>query len=350
MSELESILQSLEQQKPLTVQDFSLLLKERTPGLSRRLRQRAAQIRDQAYGRKVFIRGLIEFTNYCRNNCYYCGIRRDNGQVPRYRLTRDEILECCSHGYELGFRTFVLQGGEDGYFTDQRMVQLIQDIKGAWPDCALTLSIGEKSRESYALFRQAGADRYLLRHETADPAHYAMLHPAQMSLEHRMNCLRDLKELGYQTGAGMMVGTPGQTWETLGEDLFFLQELKPQMVGIGPFLPHHQTPFCQEPPGDVELTLDLLAITRIMLPQVLLPATTALGSAQSDGRERGILAGANVVMPNLSPRDVRAKYTLYDNKRSLGSEAAEGLALLRRSMNALGFQVVVDRGDFQNGE
>lgn len=347
MKDLNEILNRLEQGSRLAEDDFCQLLESLNPHISSRLRTRAAQVRDQIYGRVIFIRGLVEFTNYCKNNCFYCGIRRDNTQVSRYRLTKDEILACCSHGYDLGFRTFVLQGGEDPYMTDDRIVDLASSIKSRWPDCALTLSIGERPKESYQRFRQAGADRYLLRHETADPEHYRLLHPAQMSLQHRMNCLRELKDLGFQTGAGMMVGTPGQTSRTLAKDLMFLQELQPQMVGIGPFLPHHQTPFAKEPAGDVELTLDLLAITRLILPHVLLPATTALGSAQEDGRERGILSGANVVMPNLSPQDVRAKYSLYDNKRSLGSEAAEGLELLRRSMASIGFEVAVDRGDYR---
>lgn len=308
----------------------------------------ACRIRDEQYGRRVFIRGLIEFTNICRNDCYYCGIRKSNHCAKRYRLTREEILECCREGWALGFRTFVLQGGEDPWFTDQRMVELIQAIKGEFPNCALTLSIGERERESYLAFRRAGADRYLLRHETADAKHYRFLHPEEMSLEHRMNCLRELKELGFQTGAGFMVGSPGQTIHTLAKDLMFLQELRPEMVGIGPFLPHHDTPFHDQPPGSVELTLYLLSLVRIMLPDVLLPATTALGTASRKGREAGILAGANVVMPNLSPASVREKYLLYDNKICTGNEAAENLSALRASMSAIGFQVAIDRGDHKS--
>lgn len=339
------LLDRLEAGERLEQQEFVALLSGLEPGHSAELRRRGSAVRQREYGSEVFIRGLIEYTNYCQNDCYYCGIRRRNRKAARYRLTEAEILECCQEGYELGFRTFVLQGGEDGYFTDRRMVELIGEIKSRWQECALTLSIGEKSRESYAAFRAAGADRYLLRHETADPSHYRKLHPAELSLENRKRCLWDLKELGFQTGAGMMVGSPGQTWETLAADLVFLQELQPEMVGIGPFLPHHDTPFAQEPAGSVELTLDLLAIVRLMLPQVLLPATTALGTAQADGRERGLRCGANVVMPNLSPASVRSKYMLYDNKLSSGSEAAEGLRSLKEKLDAVGFFIAENRGD-----
>lgn len=312
------------------------------------LTQEAAALRQKYYGNKVFVRGLIEFTNYCKNNCLYCGIRRDNRQVERYRLTMEEILECCEQGAELGYQTFVLQGGEDPYFTDERMVEIIKTIKANYPNHALTLSIGEKSYDTYKKFKDAGADRYLLRHETANDAHYQKLHPKEMSLHNRMRCLYDLKSLGYQTGAGFMVGTPGQTMETLSDDLIFLQELKPEMVGIGPFIPHHETPFAHEPSGSVELTLFLLSVIRIMLPSVLLPATTALGTAAGDGRERGMLAGANVVMPNLSPVKNRKMYELYDNKICTGDESAQCRMCLERRMSSIGFEVVSDRGDFIN--
>lgn len=305
----------------------------------------ARQVREQWYGNDVYIRGLIEFTNYCRNDCYYCGIRRSNRQALRYRLTEEEIISCCKKGYELGFRTFVLQGGEDMFFTDLHLSRLVAKIKDNHPDCAVTLSVGERSRKSYEMFFQAGADRYLLRHETADIGHYGQLHPKEMSLENRKRCLWDLKEIGFQTGAGMMVGSPGQTVDCLLKDLEFLQELQPDMVGIGPFIPHHQTPFASEPAGTVKQTLHLLAIVRLILPKVLLPATTALGTVNQDGREKGILAGANVVMPNLSPKNVRDKYLLYDGKRNTGTEAAEGLGNLRESMERIGYHVVCGRGD-----
>lgn len=310
-----------------------------------RLREEAVRLRKQYYGNKVFTRGLIEFTNYCKNNCYYCGIRNGNCHAERYRLTDDEILECCQQGYALGYRTFVLQGGEDPYYTDEKMVKIIQSIKKEFPDCALTLSIGEKSYGSYQLFRNAGADRYLLRHETADESLYRSLHPEGMSLENRKNCLYNLKKLGYQVGAGFMVGTPEQTISHLAEDLLFLQELQPHMVGIGPFIPHHDTIYAEKSAGSVELTLLLLSIIRIMLPKVLLPATTALGTLDPRGREKGLSAGANVVMPNLSPVKNRKLYELYDNKICTGEEAAECRGCLSRRVESIGYQLVVERGD-----
>lgn len=346
--EKESCLQALEEGKILTRGQWKTLVSDPCEEDAKLLAQKAARIRDERYGKNVFVRGLIEFTNYCRNDCYYCGIRNGNARAQRYRLTKEEILECCREGYALGFRTFVLQGGEDPWFTDGRMVDLISAIKGEFPDCALTLSIGEREEDSYRAFRQAGADRYLLRHETADPEHYRLLHPPALSLKHRLNCLRTLKRLGFQTGAGFMVGSPGQTADTLASDLAFLQELQPEMVGIGPFLPHRDTPFGGREAGSVELTLYLLSLVRILLPDVLLPATTALGTAAADGREAGVLAGANVVMPNLSPANVRGKYLLYDNKICTGNEAAENLTALRRSMEAIGYRVAVDRGDHRS--
>ena len=313
----------------------------------RYLAKRAAQVRDRIYGNRVFIRGLIEFTNYCRNDCNYCGIRRRNRNCSRYRLTLEQILHCCEAGYGLGFRTFVLQGGEDPWFTRERITDLVRAIKGRFPDCALSLSVGEKDRGTYQEWFDAGADRYLLRHETADADHYSSLHPKELSLENRMRCLRDLKEIGYQTGCGFMVGSPGQTPELILKDLRFIQEFKPQMVGIGPFIPHKDTMYREEPAGSAALTLRLLAILRLMLPDVLLPATTALGTVLGDGRQQGMLHGCNVVMPNLSPEDVRDKYALYDNKLSFGAEAAESVQLLKTSMASIGHQVVADRGDWK---
>lgn len=309
------------------------------------LKEEAVRIRKKYYGNKVYTRGLIEFTNYCRNNCYYCGIRRDNRNIIRYRLTKEEILSCCRSGYELGYRTFVLQGGEDLWYTDERMVEIIREMKKQYPDCAITLSVGEKSYESYRKFRQAGADRYLLRHETADEGLYRSLHPASMSLANRKQCLYDLKGLGYQVGAGFMVGAPGQTLSHIAKDLVFLQELRPEMVGIGPFIPHHDTVYAKETAGSVQLTLFLLAVIRIMLPGVLLPATTALGTMDPLGREKGLAAGANVVMPNLSPVKNRKLYELYDNKICTGDEAAECRHCLGRRVESVGYRLVEDRGD-----
>lgn len=307
------------------------------------LAQQAAQ---KSFGRQIFVRGLIEFTNYCKNDCYYCGIRRSNKNAARYRLTQEEILECCHAGYGLGFRTFVLQGGEDYFYSDEDIAAIVRAIKAQHPDCAVTLSIGERSRKTYALWKQAGADRYLLRHETADFAHYAKLHPAELSAKNRQNCLYTLKELGYQAGAGFMVGSPCQKAENLADDLMFLQKLRPQMIGIGPFIPHHDTPFKDEPAGSVELTLVLLAVLRLLFPHVLLPATTALGTLAPGGRLLGIKAGANVIMPNLSPQNVRGKYLLYDNKLHTGAEAAEALNELQREVASIGYRIVSARGDY----
>lgn len=310
-----------------------------------RLSREAVRIRKENYGDKIYTRGLIEFTNYCKNNCYYCGIRRGNKHASRYRLTPGEIMECCQEGYRLGFRTFVLQGGEDPYFNDQRMAEIVSGIKETYPDCAVTLSIGEKSKESYRLLKEAGADRYLLRHETANEEHYRFLHPEEMSLKARKQCLYDLREIGFQVGAGFMVGSPGQRMEHLAEDFLFLKELNPHMVGIGPFIPHHDTRYREEPGGSVELTVFLLSVLRIVLPKALLPATTALGTLDPYGREKGFCAGANVVMPNLSPLSVRKKYELYDNKINAGDDGEKCLENLRERAKSVGYRLVCERGD-----
>ena len=306
----------------------------------------ARRVTEERFGRKIYIRGLIEFTNICHNDCLYCGIRCSNKCVERFRLSDDEIMACCENGYRLGFRTFVLQGGEDGFYDDDKMCKLIARIREAYPDCAITLSIGERSRESYQRMYDAGADRYLLRHETANAEHYAKLHPAVMSYDNRMRCLKDLHEIGYQTGCGFMVGSPYQTAETLAEDLLFIREFKPEMVGIGPFLPQSGTPFGEFQAGSVDMTVFLISLIRLMLPDVLLPATTALGSAEDDGRIRGILAGANVYMPNLSPEENRSKYLLYDNKAGLKDEASYVLEQLDIKLKKLGYSIAVTRGDY----
>jgi len=311
------------------------------------LRSEARKAADKVFGNKVFIRGLIEFTNYCRCDCFYCGIRRSNDTVQRYRLDKETILECCKEGYEAGLRTFVLQGGEDGYFTDERLCDIVASIKNNHPDCAVTLSVGERSRESYQKLYDAGADRFLLRHETADCDHYAVLHPQNQTLENRMNCLRDLKEIGYQVGCGFMVGSPYQTPLDIATDLKFIEEFSPHMCGIGPFIAHKDTPFAKEPNGDSLITCYLLAIIRLIKPTILLPATTALATVAEDGRKMGISCGANVVMPNLSPINQRSKYTLYDNKAYLDTEAAEGLEILKKSLKDIGARVVTARGDIK---
>lgn len=305
----------------------------------------AAEITKQRFGNRVFFRGLIEFSNICKNDCFYCGIRRSNADVRRYRLTESEILDCCREGYRLGYRTFVLQSGEDGALTDSVMTHLVTAIKEQHPDCAVTLSLGERSYESYAAMFAAGADRYLLRHETANAAHYAALHPSAMSFDNRIRCLYDLKNIGYQVGCGMMVGTPHQTAETLADDMEWICRFQPEMVGIGPFLPHCATPFAAYPSGSRSCTLFLLSLTRIMLPDVLLPATTALGTAAEDGYMHGVLAGCNVVMPNLSPQNVRKHYLLYDNKSGTEVTAEESFSRLKQQMEAVGREVVTSRGD-----
>ena len=309
--------------------------------------EKAREVSQQYYGNKVFARGLVEFTNYCKNNCYYCGIRCANKKVERYRLTKEEILSCCRIGNELGFKTFVLQGGEDPFFTDEKILDIIAAIKEEYPDNALTLSFGERSYASYLSFKNADADRYLLRHETANPEHYSRLHPKNLSNIPRKQCLFDLQQIGFQTGTGFMVGSPYQTIENLVEDMLFIAEFKPQMLGIGPFIPHKDTPFADFPAGSVELTLFLLALSRLLLPHVLLPATTALGTLDSQGREKAVLAGANVVMPNLSPLNVRKKYMIYNNKIATGLEAAEGVKKLSESMTAIGYELVHERGDYR---
>lgn len=309
------------------------------------LRRYADETRQKSYGKKVFLRGLIEVSSYCRNDCLYCGIRRSNKEADRYRLSREEIMSCCENGYGLGFRTFVMQGGEDSFFTDDFMCSVISEIKEKYPDCAVTLSLGERSYDSYKRMKEAGADRYLLRHEAASEELYSKLHPAEMSLAHRKECLFQLRELGYQVGAGFMVGAPHQTTDHIIADLRFLQELRPQMIGIGPFVPHHNTPFADKSGGTLALTLRLLGILRLMFPKVLLPATTALGTIAPNGRELGLKTGCNVVMPNLSPVKVRKKYDLYDNKICTGEEAAECRGCLQRRIESAGYEVSAERGD-----
>ncbi len=329
----------------LSLSDYVKLIEARSEESAELLRTLALKKRKKIYGNHIFVRGLIEISNICKNNCFYCGIRKGNKNCNRYRLTKDEILACCEKGYRLGFRTFVLQGGEDDSFTDEFLCELIGKIKEKHADCAVTLSLGEKSRRSYEQLYRAGADRYLLRHETADCEHYMKLHPEEMSFERRMRCLRDLKEIGYQTGCGFMVGSPFQTTESLAKDLKFVEEFRPDMCGIGPFIPHPETHFANFPAGSVSLTCYLLSILRLIQPNILLPATTALASLEKNGRELGILSGANVVMPNLSPVNVREKYELYANKASSGTESAEQLNILKEQMSDIGYEIAVDRGD-----
>ena len=341
------LIEKLENTHSLTLDEYEYLIENRTDEAAEILAEKARAVREEHYGKAVYIRGLIEIGNICKNDCLYCGIRRGNKNCDRYRLTEAEILECADEGYALGFRTFVMQGGEDGSFSDEFMCSVIEKLKTKYPDCAVTLSIGERSRKSYEKLFSAGADRFLLRHETADKEHYEKLHPKELSFDNRMECLRNLKEIGFQTGCGFMVGSPFQTNRHIAKDLKFIEEFKPQMCGIGPFIPHKDTPFKDYPAGTAEMTCYLLSIIRLIHPKILLPATTALGTIMNGGREKGILSGANVVMPNLSPVSVRKKYMLYNGKISTGDEAAEAVNNLALSMKKIGFEVVTDRGDFK---
>ena len=345
MNKAKQLIDRLEAQHSLSIEEYEYLIENQSDELAAYAAEKAVTLRKQVYGTDVYIRGLIEIGNICRNDCYYCGIRRSNPACDRYRLTEAQILDCAREGYALGFRTFVMQGGEDSAFSADVVCHLVRQIKAEFPDCAVTLSLGEFPREAYQAMFDAGADRYLLRHETADQAHYEKLHPAQMSFDNRMRCLRDLKDIGYQTGCGFMVGSPFQTPETLAEDLKFIETFRPAMCGIGPFIPQKDTPFGDRPAGTAEQTVYLLSLLRLMQPKLLLPATTALGTILPDGRERGLAAGANVVMPNLSPLSVRKKYALYDGKLCTGEEAAQCIGCLSRRVQSVGANIVIDRGD-----
>ena len=343
----KKLVENLKTNHTLTVAEYLFLLENFNSDTAEYLQKTADAVRRKVYGNKVYIRGLIEISNICKNDCYYCGIRRSNNNCERYRLTEQQILNACDTGYSLGFRTFVLQGGEDAYYTDNVLCGIITEIKSLYPDCAVTLSLGERSKLSYKRLFDAGADRYLLRHETADSEHYGLLHPSNLTLENRIKCLYDLRETGFQVGCGFMVGSPYQTMAHIAKDLKFIEEFKPDMCGIGPFIPHSDTPFADMKAGTVELTCFLLSIIRLIYPPVLLPATTALGTIDNNGREKGILAGANVVMPNLSPLAVRKKYSLYNNKISTGSESAQCKAELEQKIICIGYHVVTERGDIK---
>ena len=345
---VKDLITKLNTDKSLSLEEYKLILDEYTPEDAEFAKELAVKARKDIYGNKVYIRGLIEISNYCKNGCLYCGINRDNKSCIRYRLSKEEILLCCENGYRLGFRTFVLQGGEDNHFTDEVVCDIIREIKRRFSDCAVTLSLGERSYESYKALYEAGADRYLLRHETADNEHYNLLHPADLSLQNRLECLRNLNNIGFQTGCGIMVGSPYQTSGHIAKDLKFIEEFSPEMCGIGPFLPHKDTTFAYFEKGSFELTLFLLSLIRIMKPGILLPSTTALGTIKEGGREMGIEAGANVIMPNLSPDFAKDKYMLYDNKLRTGLESAEGLEELKRSFAGIGYEIVTDRGDYKS--
>ncbi len=345
MNKIIKLIEKLNATSSLTVDEYEYLIENRSDEASDLLKKYAVEKRRKYYDNKVFVRGLIEVSNICKNDCYYCGIRKSNQNCDRYRLSKNEIIACADEGYLLGFRTFVLQGGEDGTFTDEWLCDVITTLKRNHPDCAVTLSLGERSYESYKKLYESGADRYLLRHETADSAHYSKLHPSELTLENRIRCLHNLKNIGFQTGCGFMVGSPYQTTKNIAHDLKFIEEFKPDMCGIGPFIPHKDTIFANEKSGDADLCCYLLSIVRLIKPNILLPATTALGTVKNDGREKGILSGANVIMPNLSPLSVRKKYALYDGKISTGEESAQSLCKLKQSMKSIGYEIVTDRGD-----
>ena len=348
METCKKLIDKLNSNHILSKDEYLYLIKNRNI-CSEYLFERARTVRNKIYGKKIYIRGLIEFTNFCKNNCLYCGIRRDNTNAERYRLSKEDILNCADSGYQLGFRTFVLQGGEDNFYSDEIMCDIVKGIKEAHPDCAITLSLGERSFDSYRKLKEAGADRYLLRHETSNKNHYEKIHPKEMSFDNRIKCLENLKSLGYQVGCGFMVESPFQTEEDLANELLFLKKFKPQMVGIGPFVPHKSTPFKDKKTGTADMTLFMLGLIRLTLPNILLPATTALGTIDSLGREKGINAGANVLMPNLSPTNVRKKYMLYDNKICTGDEVAQCIECLKTRVKTTGCEVVTDRGDYKGG-
>ena len=337
-------------EKSLPSEGYRALLTCRDAETMEYLHRQAREVAYTYFGNRIYIRGLIEISNCCRNNCYYCGIRKGNTHIERYRLSQETILECCTQGDELGFRTFVLQGGEDRLQSADWIEETVSIIRKQFPDCAITLSLGEYPPEEYKRFFRAGANRYLLRHETYNQEHYSLLHPVEMSWKHRISCLESLKNIGFQTGTGIMVGSPGQTVEHLIDDIHFISRLRPEMIGIGPFIPHQDTPFGNQPAGSIEQTLILLSIFRLMHPNALIPATTALATLAPNGREKGILAGANVVMPNLSPGNERKKYELYNNKASLGAEAAEGLSILRKQLQTIGYEISTEKGDFWKRE
>lgn len=342
------IIERLSKGEDLSREDWMILLSSLDEEERECLRVKAQEVATSNYGRGIFVRALLEISSHCRNNCYYCGIRASNRNAQRYRLTKEEILECCKEADTLGFNTFVMQGGEDPVQNDAWVVDVVKSVRAAYPDKAITLSVGERSDEAYAAFKEAGADRFLLRHETRNDEHYAYLHPSMMSSENRRHCLMTLKRLGFQTGSGMMIGSPGQTDEHLYEDIRFLEELQPQMIGIGPFLPATDTPFENQNPGSADKTILMLSLLRLCFPKVLLPATTALATLCSDGMERAILAGANVVMPNVSPVEQRKKYSIYDNKKSTGAESAQQMQQLENRLNAIGYHIDYSRGDFKN--
>ncbi len=346
MGKAKKLIDFLSENHYLSEEDYLFLIKNRNEEIFEYLKQKADTARKEIYGNKIFIRGLIEISNICKNDCYYCGIRRSNKSCERYKLTQQEILSCCESGYNLGFRTFVLQGGE-GALSVSEICDTVKKIKSRYSDCAVTLSLGEYEKEDFLKMKEAGADRYLLRHETIDKEHYERLHPENMSYESRINCLKELKAAGFQVGCGFLVGSPFATAEIVAREFKFIEEFSPEMCGIGPFIPQGDTPFKNEKAGTAEETIFYLSVIRLIKPNILLPATTALGTIKEGGREQGILAGANVLMPNLSPASERKKYALYDNKLATGTESAEEIEELKNQIKNIGYEIVVDKGDIK---
>ena len=351
LSTTKNALNKLLNQEKLSVQELELIVRLQLEGSNTKaldlIEETARKRTLEVFGNKIYIRGLLEFTNYCKQNCLYCGLRHDNKHVTRYRLSENDIYSAATENYKLGFRTFVLQGGEDPYYTPFKIAEIVKHLKEILPDCAVTLSVGELSDSDYLMLFKAGADRFLLRHETADEEHFKTLHPPAQTFKNRLHCLQTLKEIGYQAGAGFMVGSPNQTPTTLAKDLYFLQNFNPAMVGVGPFIPQHDSPLRNFAPGTVDQTVYLLSIIRLLLPKTLLPATTALATLDPEkGRKRGILAGANVVMPNISPPKNRENYALYDNKLASNNESSAGLKDLQVELNSIGYEYIISRGDY----
>ena len=342
----KKLIDFLSEKHYLTEEEYLFLIKNRNEEIAGYLQKKADETRKSVYGNKIFIRGLIEISNICKNDCYYCGIRSSNKNCERYKLSETDILSCCENGYKLGFRTFVLQGGE-GVFSADIISDIVKKIKEKYPECAVTLSLGEYQKSDYEKMKNAGADRYLLRHETICKKHYEKLHPQNMSYENRLRCLKDLKDIGFQVGSGFLVGSPYQSDEIIAKEFKFIEEFSPEMCGIGPFIPQKDTPFKNKKSGTAEETAYYLSIIRLIKPNILLPATTALGTIKNGGRELGILSGANVLMPNLSPEMTRKKYTLYDNKLSTGVESAEQIENLKEQIKNIGYEIVIDKGDIK---
>lgn len=301
----------------------------------------ADEVRQEFVGDEVHLRGLIEFTNICRQTCKYCGIRRENSKVNRYRLSKDEIISMARHGVRNGFKTLVMQGGEDSFFTKDLICEIIFEIKKM--DVALTLSLGERSFEDYKAFKDAGADRYLLRIETTDKELYKSVHPG-MSFENRKRCLYDLKSLGYETGTGCLIGLPGQTVESLADDILFFKELDADMVGVGPFIPHPETPFAKSSCGSFNLALKVMAITRLLLPNINIPATTAMETLSPNGRLIALQSGANVFMPNITEGVSPSKYEIYPDKSGINGAKNGIIGEINENLKVIGRYVSDTKG------